>query len=681
MINNINFYKSLQSDYEKSTKIIYLNPLNDILLKIKKSEKGSSNKIIKALLPNDQYLIKKSYINDDHPNFINIKRKKDGSLMISYLTIKDVKSKILNKYIKDKFKLLLKDDFNIRKILSNKEDLSVRTCISYNNVLSSKLYTFRNFRPSEISEDRYFSYLSSMYINMYEELSNIIHTNTKILYSINEMQKNNFILLKILYNSIINDTNYIEDVKEYYGLNSKETKYINSKLDSKSFELLNLLKNINLYKDSSIRKQIKPGKFIIKLFNKGIYKPTEIEDFVELLSSEFIDISKDDIKIVRGPAIPYYYNEINCSYYKNYNKKRNNASYSTLDLLQGTINNQEDGAQVENNLGGGQLHNSCMRHNSCTDEQLDLYVDNPDTIGMLILFDYDKKVAGRCIIWTDGKTNMFDRIYADNNSTRHKMYKWLLNNNYINVSNSNKNYSGLNNNNKTTGIPIKNCIYEKYPYLDTFKYIDLKNKKLLTYHEMDSYESDKYLYSISSGGLSEVTKYYTTSNLMAEKLNTTDYINNTIKNYNQENKNIKNILKTEESSIFKIKLHRYAENSEDDIIDYIHIYSWNMNNTDRMTKSLKNNEIPNGISVLKYSIRNGTITSKKHKVDKTYKKTIEKLGIINEQNNLKSNKLNKEDANKALGNLMGEYYDKHVKYSPSFIDLPRTYMNSFGQIF
>ncbi len=667
MTNSVNFYKSLQPDYRKSTKIIYFDTLKDVLLKIKKSEKGSKNRIIKALLPNSNYLIKKSYLNENHPNFINLKRKKDNSLMISYLTIKDIKFKILNNYTKEKFKAALKMNFNlVSNSYSFKDTLEKKTpslsernfCI---NTLLGSLKTIATFpHGTNNSENVYLIYLSNLYLNMYHRLYDAITFHLNYNYKHNwevtsELRNHKFNLLKILYNSIINNTNYIKDVKEFYGLNSKEYKSINSKFNDETFELLTLLMDKHLYTDPSIRKQIKPGKFITKLFNNGVYKSTEIEDFVELLASEFTNISKDNIKIIKGPAIPYYYNEINYTYYKEHNKKHNTTMEDNTTMEEGTeallnnINDQEENEQFINDLGGGQLGNSCMRYNYCTKEQLNLYADNPETIGMLVLFDTNKKIAGRCIIWKNNEMNMFDRIYANSNLTRHKMYKWLLNRNYINISNSNKNYTGKNYIDKTIKVPVKNYIYKKYPYLDTFKYLDLKNKKLLNRYDNNDLNNE-YLYSIGNFGF---------DTLGHESRESTDYIMNAITNYEKKSKNIENLLKADKTLEFKNKLYRYIENYKINMLNSIYTYSWSTNNINKLKKSSKN-EPSNSISILKYSIRNGTIgtiESKKCKVSEKYKKIIEKLGIIDKLDNLKPNKSYKEE-----NNFTNNYNVKHGPY-------------------
>lgn len=65
--------------------------------------------------------------------------------------------------------------------------------------------------------------------------------------------------------------------------------------------------------------------------------------------------------------------------------------------------------------GQGPLNGSCMRYES-TQDCLDLYVDNPDEVSMLILRDskHPDKIRGRAIVWTLSRPvgmTFMDRIY------------------------------------------------------------------------------------------------------------------------------------------------------------------------------------------------------------------------------------------------------------------------------
>ena len=144
-----------------------------------------------------------------------------------------------------------------------------------------------------------------------------------------------------------------------------------------------------------------------------------------------------------------------------------------------------------------------MKHNSCQDF-LKIYCENPDKIKMLILFEDAKsdKIIGRSLLWDLGNYKIMDRIYTcnDNEYTIH-FKNWASKNGYLHKSDQNW-YSTLffeNENQEKQEIKIevelKNYNYSKYPYLDTFKFLNMNTGTLKNY--IDDNE-DSLLYTIQA---------------------------------------------------------------------------------------------------------------------------------------------------------------------------------------
>lgn len=187
----------------------------------------------------------------------------------------------------------------------------------------------------------------------------------------------------------------------------------------------------------------RPGSVMKKMFSG--FGDWEIENFATQFLS-IVDPPVYEMKVVKGEDVSKYY------HYKTY--------YN----------------------GSGALGMSCMK--SSPSEFFEIYVKNPDQIQMLIMFDQHNKVMGRAIIWPTIK--LMDRIYTNLDSHVNYFYDWARENDY---------YYKQHNNWFTpkhimcNGIPeikefevsLKNTKFDKYPYLDTFKWLDVENKKVYNY--------------------------------------------------------------------------------------------------------------------------------------------------------------------------------------------------------
>ncbi len=136
----------------------------------------------------------------------------------------------------------------------------------------------------------------------------------------------------------------------------------------------------------------------------------------------------------------------------------------------------------------GSLGASCMKYEKCK-EYFNMYSDNPNTIKMLTMKDSRDLILGRAIIWNfywEGKEyKMMDRIYTIKDEDFSIFFKnWAMENGYMYKKHQNwtntLQWEGSDNELRIQ-IKIENAKFEFYPYLDTFKWIDLEKKILYNY--------------------------------------------------------------------------------------------------------------------------------------------------------------------------------------------------------
>lgn len=128
----------------------------------------------------------------------------------------------------------------------------------------------------------------------------------------------------------------------------------------------------------------------------------------------------------------------------------------------------------------GSLGASCMKHDFCQD-LLGIYVDNPDIIKMLVMIDYKKKLIGRALLWETEEAKVMDRIYTANDEELSYHFKlWAQKNGYIyKTAQKWNNTLFFEEAGKTAkrhfAVKLKRWRYSKFPYLDTFKFLDYTN--------------------------------------------------------------------------------------------------------------------------------------------------------------------------------------------------------------
>ena len=116
---------------------------------------------------------------------------------------------------------------------------------------------------------------------------------------------------------------------------------------------------------------------------------------------------------------------------------------------------------------------SCMRYDAAQ-EYLGIYTENPDKIKCLVLVHPEDSdiVRGRALLWlTDNGNKFMDRIFTVSNEYEKIFYRYADQNGYETETESSV----------TLTNPEK---FEKYPYMDTFKYYT-PDKNILTIDEID----------------------------------------------------------------------------------------------------------------------------------------------------------------------------------------------------
>ena len=208
----------------------------------------------------------------------------------------------------------------------------------------------------------------------------------------------------------------------------------------------------NDYWTTSIRFHCKPGSFVGKMF-KNI-SPKEVEKFSNLFKA-FSSKKEFKFEVVKGEDIKKYYNE---NYYQNQS---------------------------------GSIGSSCMKYSKCQN-YFDIYIKN-DNISMLIMKSpVGGAIIGRALLWdficecgecVDVKKVM-DRIYTTHDDEYSVFFKkWADKNGYIYKTNQNWSSTLQFDSNCITtehkfGDKVDLEEIDRYPYLDTFKWLDLKSSIL-----------------------------------------------------------------------------------------------------------------------------------------------------------------------------------------------------------
>lgn len=140
-----------------------------------------------------------------------------------------------------------------------------------------------------------------------------------------------------------------------------------------------------------------------------------------------------------------------------------------------------------------------------------IYTKNPEVIKMAIA-EMKGKIVARALIFinTDGEWIM-DNVYSGYDQGRISLLKW---------ADSNVDYTIDNNRYDILGhIQLKEFLFDRYPYLDNFMYLDIENGLLSTENDFDS--DDVYALNSTSGGYMNLNiKHLTISDIELEHINT-----------------------------------------------------------------------------------------------------------------------------------------------------------------
>ena len=222
---------------------------------------------------------------------------------------------------------------------------------------------------------------------------------------------------------------------------------------------------------SKYRTKIKIGRYINRLLvdrkNKDDldYKIKKYKEDNGLSDREFLHLDR---------YVEIFVNNYKALYRRAFNKEL----YSSIEFVEG-----EDIRYwyLEKNYllyEVGSLGKYCMRHDKCQ-TFLNIYVDNPN-ICKLMIYKVDNRISMRALLWTlpDG-SKYLDRVYANSEADG------IIFMNYA----KEKGWSLFDKNEATPDIYIKTpLIYEEYPYMDTFKYLDMNTHKYYSQSRRGTYE-------------------------------------------------------------------------------------------------------------------------------------------------------------------------------------------------
>jgi len=268
-----------------------------------------------------------------------------------------------------------------------------------------------------------------------------IYISDKLRDLLTQFQSESVVAAKLLHRRIENQ--YLaEDFINFISISDSDPSKI-SYLTPERIEQIKVDPNSD-YWTSKKRFHIKPGAFVGKMFT-GISQK-EIENFSTLFKA-YSNKKEFELKIVQGEELrKYYYQE----------------NYTTCS---------------------GSLGNSCMKYSRCQN-YFDLYVENPNIKMLIMTPPKSEIIVGRALLWSIDSTNIMDRIYTiqDVDYLPH-FKKWAKDNGYLFKTYQNWGSTSLFESELGTiemqiTIQLKNSNFSKYPYLDTFKWLDLRTGKL-----------------------------------------------------------------------------------------------------------------------------------------------------------------------------------------------------------
>lgn len=206
-----------------------------------------------------------------------------------------------------------------------------------------------------------------------------------------------------------------------------------------------------------LSQKIRVGTFVNKLLPK--YNGSkELEDFVHNFKSK-LDVENYEIRLIKGEEIRKWY------HIKTYYNKH-----------PGIVNKPAKGDDPRS-----PLMKSCLK---LPEKQpfFDIYTENPEQVGMLIMLNGDGKLVARAIIWFDcfivnkaensSKGVLMDRIYYTQESDVNIFIDYAKEHGWWYKPSQSKEISSFVKDDVVCDIPISTKLtrrrnFDKYPYMDT----------------------------------------------------------------------------------------------------------------------------------------------------------------------------------------------------------------------
>jgi len=290
-----------------------------------------------------------------------------------------------------------------------------------------------------------------MPINQYERKTSDIHISDQFK-DVLEIFKDRSEVAKLLLYKRLTKEVLKDDHVNYIGVSKNDPTKI-------SYLPLDRIEKIEQSSDEDVwttskRIACKPGAFIGKILKDISAK--EVENFATLYKT-FSEEKDVKFQVVTGMEIKKYYNQD--TYFKQ----------------------------------TGTLGSSCMKGEGCQDF-FKIYIKNP-MVSMLLMLSSDDMLIGRALLWTIGEEKVMDRIYTvSDEEYLNYMTKWAVDNGYIhrtyqNWANSIEFTDGKTEFEKKIDIQLEEWNFTQFPYLDTFKWLDM-NTGMLSNYRPDHFKDD-----------------------------------------------------------------------------------------------------------------------------------------------------------------------------------------------
>lgn len=122
--------------------------------------------------------------------------------------------------------------------------------------------------------------------------------------------------------------------------------------------------------------------------------------------------------------------------------------------------------ESQNIKSGSKIYNSCM--NDKPEEFFELYTKNPKSVNMIAV-DVLGKVYGRALVWTTNTgEKLMDKRYTSEDWVDKIFDNIRAENGYLNFDDYESDII----------VDLEFVEFEKYPYLDTFRFLDVSNKRV-----------------------------------------------------------------------------------------------------------------------------------------------------------------------------------------------------------